>query len=293
VLLDRFDGAGAIEARRGMSLRFVACALLLGVVAKDVGWGQSLVRPAPTSEAPATAQPPSASIQLLQPLDSWGANPQQSQWTDTSIPLTTGRNGPIGHEIYVMTGPTIPAGSGVLGQYLNTGWLVEGGGRALFFHPAQDRALTLKLGLTFQENQGHDAAPTYSLFGMAVRTRSLYRYSAVTTLGREWFRHGESAWGDRTNTLRFGFDFGARWGGQRINLDVVFDPVENTVYRHYHDIFGGAVVGMHGGFEFPRPSWVWHAGFRAEYGYNWSNMLRGQNSNIHDINLLIMTGFRY
>lgn len=274
-----------------MRLRSLALACLLGGICGSASWGQ----PPTTAAGPASitpGSPPSSGMQLLQSPELVDSQMTSPLMQDTTA-LPTGRHGPIGHEIYFFTGPTIPAGAGVLGQYLNTGWLVEGGGRSLFFNPAQDRALTLRFGITFQENQGHDAAPTYSLFGMAVRTRSLYRYSGVAALGREWFRHGEGPWGEGRNTLRFGFDFGARWGGQRINLDIVDDPVDNTEYRHYHDIFGGSVVGAHGGFDIPFRSWVWNAGFRVEYGYNWSNMLRGQNSNIHDINLLLMTGFRY
>lgn len=276
-----------------MSPRLVVWAMIVGLTPSVASRAQTWNLPGPTSGPISPQQAPSSSVQLLQASENLTSNPSLQSWNRSQDQWSEGRNGPIGHEIYLLTGPTIPAGSGVLAQNLNTGWMVEGGGRTLFFHPDQNRAWTIRFGITFQENQGHDAAPTYPLFGMTVRTRSLYRYSATTALGREWFRHGNPAWSEYPNTLRFGFDFGARWGGQRLNLDVIDDPIDNTTYRHYHDIFGGVVVGLQGGVEFPRPSWVWHTGFRAEYGYNWSNMIRGQNSNIHDVNLLLTTGFRY
>lgn len=93
--------------------------------------------------------------------------------------------------------------------------------------------------------------------------------------------------------MRAGFDLGTRWGTEKVDLDIINDPIDDSTYRHRSDNYGGVVLGWHAYVEVPMRAWTWVGGLRAEYGYNWSELLPGQNSNIHDVNLLFTTGFRY
>src|SRR5262245_34346050 len=142
--------------------------------------------PAP-APAPAPVAPGSAGAVLsngFTPLP----NSAGTRWAEEATALPIGGNGPIGQEVYFNTGPTMPMGDGVFGLYLNTGWMIEAGGRALFFNSANDAALTARIGFTYQENFGEQNAPTYQFFGMDVRTKTLIRTSAVTAIGRDFFR---------------------------------------------------------------------------------------------------------
>src|SRR5690242_11217879 len=46
-----------------------------------------------------------------------------------------GGDGPIKTELYLRAGPDFPVGGGVYSRMLQTGWEIQGGGRALFFVP--------------------------------------------------------------------------------------------------------------------------------------------------------------
>jgi hypothetical protein len=81
-----------------------------------------------------------------------------------------GANGPIGCEVFLRSGISFPIGGGILQHSLEDGWYIEGGGRALFFNPAQDRALTatLSVGNVFYPSR-HDV-PAFTLFRVPVKT---------------------------------------------------------------------------------------------------------------------------
>ena len=52
-----------------------------------------------------------------------------------------GRHGRVGYEIYSYTGPTWAIGEGEFTRRLQTGWMVGGGGRSLFFDPSSHHGL--------------------------------------------------------------------------------------------------------------------------------------------------------
>src|SRR5262249_48141453 len=68
-----------------------------------------------------------------------------------------GANGPINTELYIRTGPCLPVGGGIFGHTLKTGWMIDGGGRSLFFNPQLDAAWTIDLGVSNIYNQGQHA----------------------------------------------------------------------------------------------------------------------------------------
>src|SRR5262249_8702377 len=44
-----------------------------------------------------------------------------------------GDDGPLNMEVYVRTGPSLPVAGELFAHTLTTGWMVQGGGRTLFF----------------------------------------------------------------------------------------------------------------------------------------------------------------
>ena len=40
-------------------------------------------------------------------------------------------------------------------------------------------------------------------------------------------------------------------------------------------------------------TWVWFGGVRAEYGYDWTNLVPPMDGDIHNLNLMLTTGIRF
>jgi hypothetical protein len=213
----------------------------------------------------------------------------------------TGKNGPIGAETFIFTGPTIPGGTGILPRFANTGWMVEGGIRSLFFNTRQDAAWALIMGLTYQYNNGSGNVPPFAILvpPVHVRVREIHRFSWSVGVGRDWFLYGQAQdLGSGTN-FRMGFDTGGRWGGERVNLNVT-EPnppfanlPPNDDFLHNYKTYGGYYIAAHADLEVPMSSWVWFVGFRTEWGINFSNVVPPQSGNMQDINLLMTTGIRF
>src|SRR5262249_52761308 len=65
-----------------------------------------------------------------------------------------GGHGRIMMELYTRTGPTFIAGGGILEDRVATGWLIEGGGRSLFFNAPETKAWTVDLSISYDFNSG-------------------------------------------------------------------------------------------------------------------------------------------
>src|SRR5262249_43411797 len=81
-----------------------------------------------------------------------------------------GCNGPIGSEVYARSGIAFPVGGGIFGAILEPGWLVQGGGRVLFFNPEVDAAWTVDLSLSNVRNYSKDHSRVVRLTDVPVRT---------------------------------------------------------------------------------------------------------------------------
>ncbi len=208
--------------------------------------------------------------------------------------MPVGRDGPIGEELYFWNGPSIPVGGGILSQQLNTGWMVEAGGKALLFNADQSAAWVSRVGITFQYNDGSGNVNPFDYFGLPVRVRDYFRWAGTFGVGRDWFLVGQSPIGPRNANLRYGFDFGGRWGTSHVNLNLdIDDPLMQSNYLRRHDVFGTFDIGLHLGFEIPMGGWVWSGGIRSEWAYNFTDILPAQKTNIQDVNILFTTGIRY
>ena len=219
-----------------------------------------------------------------------------SSWITYSRPDCCGPiggSGPINEELYIRTGPSIPAGDGILHQLLDTGWDVSAGGRSLFFNPACDAAWTVDLGLTYIYNHSQNnpkvtritdfltpGAPTAQLVTM----RDLHRTFANISGGREWYLLGAANCCDGW-TWRAGFDFGGRLGTAKVDF---------AETRHGTDTIYGYFGAIHTDLEKPCGCCTSQIGFRAEWDETIMDFLDPfNNSHVQDFNLLVTFGVRF
>jgi hypothetical protein len=70
--------------------------------------------------------------------------------------------GPIQEELYLQSGLDFPFSDGVFGHTLKSdGWVIQGGGRTLFFNPEQDAAWVVDLSISNVRDEGRN--PTYEI----------------------------------------------------------------------------------------------------------------------------------
>jgi hypothetical protein len=215
-----------------------------------------------------------------------------------------GSHGPIVSEVYLRTGLSFPVGGGLLHTVLHTGWGVEGGGRALFFDPAMDRAWTVDLGISNFSYHSSDREHVVVLHNVrergtnpltgqtttqivpevSVTVRALNQTAAYVALGREYYLVGN---GDCTvdgMVWRAGWDVGGRWGSQKLSLNEI---------QHRVGVFRGLFGAVHTDLEVPCESCIFQAGVRLEYGYNWSSILQDFGGDLATINLMFTAGIRF
>ncbi|MCZ2341506.1 MAG: hypothetical protein LC104_06880 [Bacteroidales bacterium] len=218
-----------------------------------------------------------------------------------------GANGPLTYELYGITGPSLPVAGGDFVGAIRTGWGVGGGARSLWFNPTGDRAWVLDLGLSYYYNPGRsqriydvytpspadtqtgnptapDALHPYSI-------RGLYRTSFNFALGRDWYLSGPAFLGAaQGQNWRVGAEVGGRWGTAHVDLIPVED---NTSYLRKHDVYHGVFIDVHGDYEREIGTCIVFAGLRAQWGYNWMDLMPPQDGDLQDVNFLMTFGIRY
>lgn len=221
-----------------------------------------------------------------------------------------GRNGRVGYEIYSYTGPTWAIGEGEFTRRLQTGWMVGGGGRSLFFDTSHTKAWVLDVGLSYQYNRGEIDDPIQSdvrqppftnpITGeitprpdvlTEVAVRALHRTNVNFGFGYDWWRRGPGSVGleDQTN-WRCGALLGGRWGTAHVDLEPVGVP---GGYARRQNVTHGIFLAVHGTVEVPMGSWILFAGLRTEWGYDWTNIVPPMSGNIHNLNILLTSGIRF
>jgi hypothetical protein len=212
----------------------------------------------------------------------------------------SGADGPIGSEIYFRTGMTFPIGPGLLGNSLNPGWAIEGGGRVLFFNPQVDAAWTVDLGISnFHNFSDHkrtatllnipipatSTSPASVIPQLEVTPSGYNRTFADLSIGREWYLAGTADSRVNQSNWRVGFDVGGRWGSGKLDLDEI---------RHRVDVIGGIFIGAYSDVEVPCGNVIFFGGIRGEWAYTWSDILQRQNdADVQELNLLFTLGVRF
>jgi hypothetical protein len=245
----------------------------------------------PGSESPAPPEPGK--------LSSWMAYPR----VNCCGPM--GRDGPIMVELFLRTGVELPAEGKIFGHVLQPGWIIEGGGRSIFFNSALDGAwdVDLSIGNVLNRGQHSDrkipitrpvSTGTNPITGqplgvtnqtVEVSLRELNRTYVDAGLGHEWYFWGSPncCGGMR---WRVGIDAGGRLGSAKAEFYQI---------QHRTDVFAGMFVGLHSDVEIPCGGCcTFIAGLRAEWSYNWSDILQVHNdSDLEDVDFTVNLGVRF
>jgi hypothetical protein len=217
-----------------------------------------------------------------------------------------GRDGPIKMEIYVQSGISIPVEGAYFGHTLDTGWVIQGGGRSLFYNPEGTRAWVVDLSLSNIDNHGQRSDLKATLRnpivnGTRVATQLISVQSMDRTfvnlgIGHDWYLAGSALHNCRNGCAsgqcndgawnwRVGIDAGGRLGSERLELNEI---------PHRTDAISGLFAGLTSDLEIPCGCCTFLAGFRAEWGYTFSSILQRQNdSELQDVNILFNVGLRY
>jgi hypothetical protein len=186
-------------------------------------------------------------------------------------------------EVQVQAGASIPFGSGIFGDTLDTGWMIRGNSRALFFNQPQTAAWAFDLGLSNIYNDGRNPQIQVPVAGVPRSIQSLNRTSVHLGAGREWYLSGDGS--GSGPAWRVGVDGGGRWGAAKLE---VFGQ------RFVTDVIGAVYASVHSDLEIPCGKWILQVGLRAEWDYTWSDILpAANNSDIQSINLLGGLGVRF
>jgi hypothetical protein len=224
-----------------------------------------------------------------------------SDWITYSRPQCCGPlcGGPLGYEVYARTGPSLPVAGGQLHQAIEAGWFVEGGARALFFNPPATAAWTVDLSISNTFNRGHRPDLSFPFNQDIATVRNLYRTGVNVVFGREWWLAGQ-AFGCGP-TWRVGVDAGGRWESERVDLNDFLVGANATPpalitpngFASHVDVAGGILFSAHSDVEWPLGGCKLQAGFRVEWDYTWTDILKPGNNDISDVNLLITVGIRF
>lgn len=221
-----------------------------------------------------------------------------------------GKHGRIGYEIYAYTGPNLPFGSGDFAGRLNVGWVVGGGGRTLFFNPTHDAAWVVDLGLSYTYNRGEQQEPVFldirqpprsdPLTGRVIPQPDLYTLSAIRglhrtsfnfALGRDWWLWGPAANGLQEGwNVRLGGQVGGRWGTAHVDV-IPLNQVNG--YARRQNVTHGIYLAAHSFLEVPFGGCILFSGLRAEWGYDWTNIVPPLGGDLNNVNLLLTAGIRF
>ena len=218
----------------------------------------------------------------------------------------TGKDGPIDYELYARSGIAFPVQHGGLGGSLDNGWMIEAGGRTLFFNANSDAACVIDIGIGNTYNRVGDRRQQYQLFNVGpnqlfnvpnanppqvlgnrnpiVTGSDLNRTYVSGSLGKELYLWGSAEQDGCSPNWRVGFDLGGRWGTEKLDLNET---------RHLTRVNESVFGAVHTDLEIPYGQVIFEVGLRLEYGYTWSNILPSNNSDVQDLNLLISLGMRF
>jgi hypothetical protein len=221
-----------------------------------------------------------------------------------------GRDGRIGYEVYTFSGANFIFGPGLPGR-LNTGWTVGDGVRSLFFDPTHTTAWTFDLSGSYTHNSGQGSRDPANLFLRTQPTvntatgavtvlpdrpalsaiQGIHRLSFNFAIGRDvWLMGAGNVGGETGTNVRVGGWVGGRYGSSHV--DIIPLDVPNG-YSRRQNVFEGVFVGTHLTCETPLGGWILFGGLRAEYGYDWTNLVPPLQGNINNINLQATLGIRF
>jgi hypothetical protein len=254
-----------------------------------------------------TGQPDPSAPAAVFPKGSY-PNPYDGDGPGCCGPLE--RDGLIGYEVYLDTGPTIPFGAGDFAHRLELGWMVGGGGRSLFFNTAHDAAWVADLGFSYQYNRGNQWSATNLNVRQATTTnpttgaivnqpdiltsvivRDIDRTDFNFAFGRDWWLWGQGATGFENDwNLRIGGLVGGRWGTAHVDEVPVSNPFG---YFRRQDVTHGLFLEVHANVEVPLGAVIFFSGVQLQWGYDWTNLAPPFAGDIQNVNVLLTAGIRF
>lgn len=199
--------------------------------------------------------------------------------------FSTGYDPEIQTEIYLRSGLSFPIAGTFFGDVLGVGWMIQGGGKALFFDDAHLRAWFVDLSLANINNHTTDDSTRrpFVLAGTLTTLREYNRTFVGVGAGRTWYLRGNGL--DAGPNWRVGTDGGGRWGSASARF---------TNLQHTSDVIGGVYLGLQTDLEVPMncSECMFLMGLRAEWDYTWSDIL-SRPSDLAGFNLLFNVGVRY
>jgi hypothetical protein len=277
------------------------CALLLALLGVDLVRAQDYS--APPGPPPGSPRlPVMTGFNEMPPPTEVYPPPQPDKWMCYSCPNCcgpVGGDGPIKYELFLRSGPDLPVQGGFLKATTAVGWMVEGGGRSLFFNPDHDRAWTVELSLSHSYNNGsHPNMGTFIIedegtpaahTAILVHTGALQRTQGNIGLGREWWLIGTSS--SCGPNWWVGADAGYRYGTARLDMHEEINP--GIMYVRLNGVVAGPYIGVHSDLSWCCGCCQYLVGLRAEWDYSFMNLLPNQNNDIQDVNFLLNLGVRY
>jgi hypothetical protein len=225
-----------------------------------------------------------------------------------------GGDGPIVMELYIRTGVALEVGGSTLSSALDEGFVIDGGGRSLFFNTQLDRAWTVDLGIGDIHNYASGFTPnipmtlnttpagsvTQSFTNVLVNVRELNRTYVHTSTGFEYYLVGSAECCDRPR-WRLGFDGGGRLGSSKVDFRsfvlnrATMTPNTTVTIPHSTDVMGAVTASLHSDYERPlKGCCSLFVGFRLEWAYNWMDVLGpGNGSDVQDLSLLLNAGIKF
>lgn len=200
----------------------------------------------PIATAPATgvgAVPPSAAAADANPA---GVNDYLTYRRPGACCGPLGLYGGISTEMFMRPGISFPIGGSILGRALAPGFMIQGGGRSLFFNRAQDLAWTVELGIsstwndanrditaflsgvqrpvlqfagnnqTAQANDANGNPLVDTIAALPLTTSSVNETYVHLAIGHEIYLLGFADVSDDGCKWRLGWDVGGRWGSAKL-----------------------------------------------------------------------------
>lgn len=265
--------------------------LLALIAGANLAWSQTPTpRPAPPVDPRGSATLPSPLVKNGEGMPTTyahGGHSGLSDWITYRRPGCDqhGWDPAIQTELYLRAGASVPFRSTFYGEMLDTGWMIQGGGKTLFFDDPHIRAWFVDVSLANINASTNNRANTRPVVidGTPTIVDSYNRTFVGLGIGRAWYLIGNGL--DRTDTWRVSLDGGGRWGSASATY---------AQAKHNSDVIGGVYVGLQTDMEMPMACspCMFVLGARTEWAYTWSDIL-GRSSDVMDINLLLHVGVRY
>jgi hypothetical protein len=279
------------------------CALLVAVLAIGSVQAQAQDYSAPPGPSPgAPPQPLMTGTNEVPPPTAVAPPAKPDDWICYTCPDCcgpVGGNGPILYELFLRTGPSLDISGGFLKNSLAAGWMVEGGGRSLFFNPDHDRAWTIELALSHVYNNGNRPDFQTAIIEqpqgatapgpVLVSVGSLQRTDINVGGGAEWWLIGQS--GSCKPCWWVGADAGFRYGVSRLDLHQNVNP--GITFTRTEGINSGPYIAAHSDVSWQCGYCQYILGVRAEWDKSYMSMLPLVNCNIEDVNFLLNFAVRY